>query len=798
MPYSFMLSEKMDRLAGIMQTTEFIYRVLPYLALGIIIAFAVIMFFRSRAKSKIEENAGPDLSLRLASASSIIYAAMLLVLFFSQGLLMFYALFMKDPEFTINAVSDPVKEAFSLLPFMLAILTCVFAVWQIAVSRWLLKGNIAARNILIGLWLWNFFMLSFPLVSCRAYGLIGLGAGLWTLWVIAIRKDASGKIAKGLKNLSLSKKTVLIFAVILAISAGVTGQLMTFSVKPDFSKTVSSFGTSSSEGITARLDELYIMTGSDDELTRMTADLLSEKITEKTGIPCKVVSSVDAPLKVNMDRAAVLYMEYGKVITPSCPIPKFLKNKIPPSQAESAGKTGFKLKFLHSFETCFFPVKGLVFPQIELNFSGSVSADAGSDAAIAQQSAGEIMKKLLPSLEKHRSCDSVDIPEIKLPAQEFPPLLKLKGLKDIKLIFLGEGINQARLEVYSFKKVNYDSDLAIITEELKKRGFDQRAQNAYAGQLVFNADMHNALLDMGYRNGDPVPLSLDIDPEHGLLIVPVYREESYDASPEFLNEIMKKDLRLFVLSRGLSTIDPKLRLNAMRDFFALDDLSFQARLSALQSLSHEKLTPEEKAVYEKAFLKMIDETAEQENFQDLLKRMQDLKSISDITPDAKPLIEQLHKKLSDVFIEIKMPDTPDKEGLVRKSLEFPVGNLHSFRKMIEISFETPGYVPIWLPFGIVKTKENLQIIVGNMTNSSPPADINKSVYYSQWNTAYPDSPTRRILIPCMCGSKNSQQDKSSEKLQGKNELLTELSFDAKKKCVRLSVVFRPQKNSQKK
>lgn len=800
MPYFFMFHDKMDRLAGIIQTTEFIYRSLPHLALGIIIAIAVIMFFRSRSRAKMGGSTGPDLSLRLAAVSSIIYAVMLLVLFFTQSLLMLYALFLKDSEFTINVVSDPAKEAFALLPFMLAILTCMFAVWQMIVSRWLLKGNIAARNILIGLWIWNFLMLSFPFVSCRAYGIIGIAAGAWTLWVIALRKDASEKISKGYKNLSLVRKTVLILVAALAIPAGVTGQLMTLSFKSDYSKAFSCFGSSYTKDITGRLEELYIMTGTDDSLTRMTADLLAEKITEKTGMPCKAVSS-NTPLKINMDRAAALYIEPGKIMKPPFQnqgaVPKILRDKIPQSrqQIDFGGKKGLKIKMLQTWSNSRVPVKGLIFPNLYCNFSGTVAADTPDNATTAQQMVKEILKYIIPLLQCCRGENAVAIPEIKLPAQEFPPFLKLKGLKDARLIFVGEGLTPARLEVYSFKKVNYDSDLAIITEALKKRGFNKGFQNATGEQLVFRADRDEALLDMGRSSGEPVPIGLEISPEYGLLIVPVSRTASYNADQEFMDGLIKKDLKFFVLSRGLTSLKPELRQKVMREFFDLNALTLQEKLFPLQSLSYKKLTPEEKAVYAKAFLKISEEMAEQKDSPDLLEKIQYVKRISDIDPDAKPLIEQFRKKLSNIFFEARVSGMPDKEGLISKSFEFPVDNFRNFQKTIEISFENSDYEPIWFPLGFIKAKENLQITAGNISSSIPAADADKSIFYCQWSV-FPDSSKRKILSSSVSGTRGIVE--ISEKLQASNQLLTTLSFDTKKKCVRLDVVFRLPKNGAKK
>ena len=667
----------------------------------------------------------PDFALKLVSAFARIHA-LLKLLFFASVLIWIFGLHFlagKAPELTSSLNGPDSSFGWTAITFVWG-LTVVFSIWEFRAAKQVCRGGIAARNFLIFVWL---FDLLFPLrIEAHAllFQVLMAGCGIYTLYVLAFRKDAARRISLQHPEFTGNKKIVMLSLLATVIACGWAGVKFTQSFSVAAHGSAAEVSSSFAGPVCAAQEEILLIQGTPEEETLFMADCLAEKIRKELDIPCRV-QKFDAQTSIlDLNRQLPLVI----LRTDPCPNP-VLKLDMPgigqSIPLNISSPAGFIFKYwrkhlsfdLHSLrhESYSSVVNGLLFPSVNRSFTGKVLCGySGTDIRPAVKKAAENLgKKLIESLK------SADTPAMRIPpyaADPEPfPLPELSGLAELRLVNRCYAFEYQMFDVYRFRISTPEQDLAYIRKQLSGSMEESKAMDGVSfSKFRENRGYQKEMVDVLLSAGDKAS-GINADSRYGLLVCRrasmSYNKQIYSARA--LEEFRRNDPVSFALANGIRLLKtPEEQLHLLEELSDRPDFGLDHKLCILDRLAdHEFQSPVLQNVLDRWFRVCAGQTIERKESSRFLSRMSTLFRYSG-KEKRENLRKDLIEELGDMYLRIRIPEKPGR--IVRT---FPKEKMKS-PTVIEFFFDSPDFSPLFYGFGFFRKQSGMEVFQGgNMTFS---------------------------------------------------------------------------------
>lgn len=684
----------------------------------------------------------PDFALKLVSAFAGIHA-LLKLLFFAAALVWILGLHFlagRTPELTssLNGPNTFIEWTGTALIWGL---TIVFSVWEFRAAKQVCRGGIAARNFLIFVWL---FDLLFPLrIEAHAllFQALMAGCGIYTLYVLAFRKDAARRISFQHPEFTGRKKIVMLSLLATVIAYGWAGVKFTQSFSVAAHGSAAEVSSSSAGPVCAALEEILLIQGTPEEETLFMADCLAEKIRKELDIPCRV-QKFDAPsTALDLNRQLPLVI----LRTDPCPNPVLkldmpgIRQSIPLNISSPAG---FIFKYwrkhlsfdLHTLRRgfCSSVVNGLFFPSVNRSFTGKVLCGySGTDIRPAVKKAAENLGKMLTDTLKSSSGLTMRIPPYAADPEPFP-LPELSGLAELRLVNRCYAFEYQMFDVYRFRISTPEQDLAYIRKQLSGSMEESKAMDGVSfSKFRENRGYQKDMIDVLLSAGDNAS-GINADSRYGLLVC---RQVSMSHNRQIyfartLEEFRRKDPVSFALADGIRILKtPEERLHLLEELSDRPDFGPDHKLCILDRLrDHEFQSPGFQALLDRWFRMCAGQTIARKESSRFLSRMSMLFRYCG-KEKRKNLRKELIERLGDMYLRIRIPEKPGR--IVRT---FPKEKMQS-PTVIEFVFDSPDYRPLWYGFGFSRNASGREIFgCGNRTATLTAAGGKAHYFFHEtWN-----------------------------------------------------------------
>ncbi len=758
----------------------------------------------------------PDKPLRLAAAYTLCFAWLYLLMFAVFGVYMGYYAYVKTLNVPHLVQTAPAGGHVWVLCCLSGPIFAA-SVCQLFAARRLLRGSLAARNCVFAVWLLYFITLG---LIGTAYGswlfaAVEALAGLAVLHILYFRKNAAAKIRTGSPAPSLRRRIILAVLVAASLFFGLCetligpGRIIPVNLTVTKRQVFSNFRTTRGNDLSARLEKLYIVAGTPDAATAEVAEALAKNLGTKLKIACEAVP-FGVPLEnVDMSRELALMVTSGTAVEKNKAASMFAAEivghhmNLASKANDFGGATVFEFRLLRPFgsESCRY--KGLLFPQLDVGITGTVAIKGGNAEGDAAAAAGEIANKFLPLLEAVTGPATVAIPDLGYNNDPYPPPPDLGGLRNVRLVMRARSSSREWFEVYAFEKGDYDSDLAAAEKAMKSRGLSKQAgQSEFYGKTVMfepgdRQPYGEGELYIGLRPGNGGTFGeVDADMKYGLLSMARSRDMNSRVSMQYSDlakNFLREDVRGFVLCHGLTVIPPAERLDAMRKFFALKNLSWLERYEALSSLSG-KLSEEELGIFRREYAVLLEETAAHADAIGFLSQAGSLRTLAE-RQDAQSL-EPFMKIMAPHIRTVTVPaaKTPQWSKSV---FVFPTAPDGGAQFLIRLDFEDKDYQSVWLHAGIAKSPDGrIQYSSGSMSSTSvPERDNEKAFAYAGWQVetwGRQEAPPFKLRDTSHGGLQSTPITPAYEfgATDTKNVMLIEFEFDQPGKRLQLTIYMR--------
>ncbi|MDD3118568.1 MAG: hypothetical protein PHQ27_05280 [Victivallales bacterium] len=660
----------------------------------------------------------PDLALRLAAAYTQIVATMILLIFLAHAA--FYitiTLHKSDPGVTTTMTHTGNVAVLGII-FAAILLS---ALLQLAVAPKLLRGSLAARKLILGFWLVDFLIVSLvnSAYGSHFYGIMVVLAGVWVWYALWFRHGAAGRIRVDATAPS-RRRRILAGVVVAAVIA--VGQI-NIQLSPEFQLshqhlTLNSIGVScTTDSIFARPQSFHLLAGSPEPKVEELCHLLAQRLERETKIPCHV-RRFGAPLAaVELNRTPVFMLDLANNTTPPPDdrlppeIRRWFRNLIPISarRDQFAGKPTFRLRQMVPFGHRTFPVHGLKLPDLSFNISAAVDLDATSPATALPQVAEAMVQKISPTLHLATGPDAITLPPVFPPPAAAPPLLRLPGLHDVRRSITGSSNSLARIEVYTFRKGDYDTDLAAINRTLAARGYRQEdGKSASGDRIVFERQDHGpdteeVWVDLGPRLNSQSLQSTPV-PTVGQLAISIFRP--YDAAQPgdhvFRQQFLAADPDGFLKCGGLRYLATDQQPDLLRKYFQRQT-SFTCRQLVLTDLSRQEHSSDIlRQLGNREFRRLTDDTltlAGQAEFLPQACRLLQL-AIDNRDPDWERIFMA---QMQPYLLQAQLPAAVTADEKIATTIKLPLPPLAAvpWQKIIIFDLNRPQYRPVYMAFGIL-------------------------------------------------------------------------------------------------
>ena len=684
----------------------------------------------------------PDFALKLVSAFARIHA-LLKLLFFASVLVWIFGLHFlagKAPELTSSLNAPDSSFGWTVIMFIWG-LTVVFSIWEFRAAKQVCRGGIAARNFLIFVWLFDLLLPLRIEAHALLFQALMAGCGIYTLYVLAFRKDAARRISFQHPEFTGRKKIVMLSLLATVIACGWAGVKFTQSFSVAAHGSAAEVSSSSAGPVCAALEEILLIQGTPEEETLFMADCLAEKIRKELDIPCHV-QKFDAQTSIqDLNRQLPLVI----LRTDPCPNP-VLKLDMPgigqSIPLNISSPAGFIFKYwrkhlsfdLHTLrrESYSSVVNGLLFSSVNRSFTGKVLCGySGSAMRPAVKKAAENLgKKLIESLK------SADTPAMRIPSYaadpEPFPLPELSGLAELRLVNRCYAFEYQMFDVYRFRISTPEQDLAYIRKQLSGSREENKAMDGVSFSKIrecrgYQKDMIDVLLSAGDNAS-----GINADSRYGLLVCRrasmSHNKQIYSART--LEEFRRNDPVSFALANGIRLLKtPEEQLHLLEELSDRPEFGLDHKLCLLDRLAdHEFQSPVLQNVLDRWFRMCADQTIARKESSHFLRRVNTLVTYSG-KEGKTDLRKELVERLGDMYLRIVIPEQPGR--IVRT---FPKEKMKS-PTVIEFVFDSPDYRPLWYGFGFSRNASGMEIFgCGNRTATLTAAGGKAHYFFHEtWN-----------------------------------------------------------------
>ncbi len=495
-------------------------------------------------------------------------------------------------------------------------------------------------------------------------------------------------------------KLMAVVVAVIASGAGVCSDVPEAAPPVTVSTT---FSWGRGDQITPYLEKIYILAGSPGPETAAVAAALAQELPQ----PCEVIPYGAPAQSYDRKRAIAFWLgrglftnqEMGPVVRPRASMFS------PETEKTYNGKPAYMLRLLRPDSLHSGRGRYIAMPDFEYNFMIITMVSRDSDEAGVKRVASDIVEKLNPALGRFRGPDAVRLPEI--PERFRPALLsdddlEVPGVAGWRKLVSSDDINGESDELYTFTKGNWESDLAAVSAALAERGLllnEMRYQNDIR---IFESKPYGESGAELYWWRIPGQKRYGIDGapiEFSQALVVWRRPGIPDFGAELADWLRENDLRVFVLSRGLSGVkDLKERRELAEKFFALQPKPSAAlRLRALETAgSSAELMP----VVGAEFRRLANDVVA--DYQGDLNYNSYISSLFQFSEKWETLRNDLYAALGDRLCIITLPAA----GTAREVVELPLADVTKFRKVFVLRFEKERFRDLLLNVGVLPDPEH--------------------------------------------------------------------------------------------
>ena len=230
----------------------------------------------------------PDLPLRLVSAFGRIFGVMKLVLYLGRiGALGILRLMAQSSNYVrgIDAELEDGRLFFALSAFLVLV-----SVLELAASVRLLRGSLAARNLLVFCWIADFALLmtAYAGYDSLYYALPAAACGIYSLHVLVFRRDAVRRIAARGPEPGRGAKSAVAGIAAAALLFGIFGLPLLNPELEGMKPVMSLVSTGIGGPAQIRCQKILLIAGTPDAETAEFCSLLAPLLTADAGIPCEI------------------------------------------------------------------------------------------------------------------------------------------------------------------------------------------------------------------------------------------------------------------------------------------------------------------------------------------------------------------------------------------------------------------------------------------------------------------------------------------------------------------------------
>ncbi len=433
---------------------------------------------------------------------------------------------------------------------------------------------------------------------------------------------------------------VYISAAVIIVLATLIGIGFYFSGLP-CNLTVHSMSSGYSGPVTAAIEKILVIQSSPEKRTAKLARTLAEELMKQTGIPSEF-QPFDAKIELS---------DYGRVMP-------MMVSRV--KQTDTGG-TAYRIRTLTIHESSSSWYKGVVLTFGSMNFDATFSGNSQSDRFV-----GRIVEEIKSVLDKVNAGLVMSLPEIETPVQE-APAVQLASVKDPVLIYRGWDFYCRQLLVYRFKIIDRKEDFAKLSKEFEQAGFKTEVPE-YTDEVRFLHDNNDLIwLDMGRWNTMP---------EYGIAIAKIGLPLNNRKNDEkFILEFARKDLRSFVLARGLLNLRGEQLIEVFDRLTSINDVREMKLVLETCSSERQRKTLGER--YKRFYRRMVDRLVGDIQSETFLRSLKELVKLSIGNKIDEDDFNYLKERLPGIYRKIEL-------------------NQNQPSVSVQIKAENPEYARLWL------------------------------------------------------------------------------------------------------
>lgn len=641
----------------------------------------------------------PDLPLRLVSAFGRIFGVMKLVLYLGRiGALGILRLMAQSSNYVrgIDAELEDGRLFFALSAFLVLV-----SVLELAASVRLLRGSLAARNLLVFCWIADFVLLmtAYAGYDSLYYALPAAACGIYSLHVLVFRRDAVRRIAVRGPEPGRGAKSAVAGIAAAALLFGIFGLPLLNPELEGMKPVMSLVSTGIGGPAQIRCQKILLIAGTPDAETAEFCSLLAPLLTADAGIPCEI-RRFDGPVPLDDHLRELPFMVSRVKCLPGLGGGWSGVSLISPGRGanvtETLGKLlarvrqpiAFRVELLDGRTSAGLNFHGLAVEEGCLSFDGTFVAASGPGARnLSLRNAAPRAARAMRILWEAQR----EKPTVRLPAAALPEPLPFEPEslpEDFRLCYRGRSIHYGLFAVYRFPAGEPGRDEERVTAFLRPLGFEKEPHSWYDGTLQYRRKDGSAVL-LSLRH--PVRFrELGTVAEFNQMTVKLRAprtEWNAAESAAFRARLLADDPRSFANANGLRLLEGD-ELVAAFDRAVGPELSLEEKLLIFDSVGEAEPQKTLAGRGDALYAEILDGLAAEFNTERFIC---DLDRLLDIVRGQPERREALERRFPGVFHRVALPEKPDAGGARSSELVIEPGRLAPVHVILET--EVPGGGP---------------------------------------------------------------------------------------------------------
>lgn len=546
-----------------------------------------VLLFNGSGNEERNKFAAPDIHLKIVSAFGRIFS-MLKFLYLVIRLVIVAIVTFWLP-FDLKTSANPE------LSIIIILISLAWALAEYTASVRILQGSSWSRKFLIFSWIANLVLARgvFSDISTIFFYIPPVCGGIYTLYVLVLRRDAEKYTIPGEPAMPLFRKIVFILVMLGAVSWGVV-----YSKPYPARSMVNDLKVSSGNWTPVNIREIILIEGSPDKETRYLCRLLADAVRGELGIPCRVLDEDGSPRLELQNGLLTLLVMRTRVIPPpqdwNASAGQEADGAAPSSDydllkklAQRRNLLAFKIMTLDDDNFGLSSYKGLRIMTSNAALNGVITGEASftDTAGTLKGMVPIILERIRATAGPRDGRPFLNLPDIRLREEaKLPPLPG--GLLEPELIYSAHSIRLKTLAAYRFKIRDAENLLKRLVSEMEAMGFHFYRSGETAGRLVFHGKDFRQKYVFDIRETGIGRISNQ--GHYGILVY--LDSELRNAQPDkaFLDRYLQQDPRSFALACGLNVLSGEEFRQAFESISRLDDLALSEKLAVLRIAPHQR------------------------------------------------------------------------------------------------------------------------------------------------------------------------------------------------------------------